>query len=312
MSETAIETVGLTKKFGDFVALDSLSLKVEHKHSIGFLGPNGAGKTTAIKILTYLISPTSGEAFINGVSILDNQKKALSQVGVIVETPEFYPYLTPNETLEYLGRLRGLSSATIKENSKRYLELTKMDEWADKKIGKFSKGMKQRIALAQALLHEPTLLILDEPTSGLDPRGMAEVRDVIRNVIKEGYTVFMASHLLNEVQEVCDRVAMIDRGRLLIHESIENLFKNARIERIDVTCLNEITEQLMAKIQQIHGVSALEHTLKNAFSLSFSGDESTRAKLLTDLQAAGVIITSFKPSGRILENVYMELIKDSR
>lgn len=308
----AIETKGLTKRYGNILALDSLSLKVEKKHAVGFLGPNGAGKTTTIKILTRLIRPTSGEAFINGCSISSRPKEALSTIGAIVESPEFYPYLTPNETLDYLGRLRGLSAKTIKGNAKKVLELTKMDDWANQKIGKFSKGMKQRIALAQALLHEPELLILDEPTSGLDPRGMAEVRDILRNVIKEGYTVFMCSHLLNEVQEVCDRVAMIDHGKLLIYESVDKLFEKARIERIDVTCINKVTQELITRISQIQGVTTVESVLQCGFSLSFSGDAMARAKLLTDLQTAGVVITMFKPAGFALENVYMELIKDSR
>jgi energy-coupling factor transporter ATP-binding protein EcfA2 len=143
------------------------------------------------------------------VDVTKDPKAALAGVGAVVETPEFYPYLTPKETLAYLGELRGMSKEDIDRRSKEVLETVKMTEWADKRIGKFSKGMKQRIAIAQAILHEPPVIILDEPTSGLDPRGMVEVREILMELKKADYTVFMSSHLLNEVQEVCTDVALI-------------------------------------------------------------------------------------------------------
>ena len=171
-----------------------------------------------------------------------------------------------------------MSSAAIKNNSKKILETVKMSEWADKKIGKFSKGMKQRIALAQALLHEPELLILDEPTTGLDPRGMAEVRDVIRSVKKEGYTVFMSSHLLNEVQEVCDRVALIDRGKLLVYESVDVLSSRVSVEKIEVTSLNDITPPVIEKMKVIPGLTTIAITGTNNLALSFSYRERLLAR----------------------------------
>jgi ABC-2 type transport system ATP-binding protein len=310
--EPAIETRALTKKFGSFVALDNLNIRVEKKHAVGFLGPNGAGKTTTIKILTRFIRATSGEAFIDGMSVKKHPKESISNVGTIVETPEFYPYLTPTEMLDYVGRLRGLSSQDIKDNTKRVLETTKMNEWADKKIGKFSKGMKQRVALAQALLHSPELLILDEPTSGLDPRGMAEVRDIILNVKKEGRTIFMSSHLLNEVQEVCDKVAIIDHGKMVVYEDVESLSKKVISEGIEVTCLKEITQALADSFREIPGVKVVELLSPHKFTLGFSNDENEKAKLLNALQAKGIEVTSFKSSGIALENIYLQLIKDSR
>ena len=167
----------LTKDFNGFKAVDDLDLVVKKGSFMGFLGPNGAGKTTTIKILTNLLSASSGSAELNGVDVTKDPKEALANVGAVVETPEFYPYLTPTETLAYMGELRGMTEGDIKTRTREVLEMVKMTEWADKRIGKFSKGMKQRVAIAQAILHEPRLVILDEPTSGLDLRGMFEVRE---------------------------------------------------------------------------------------------------------------------------------------
>ncbi len=171
----------LTKDFNGFKAVDNLDLVVKKSTFMGFLGPNGAGKTTTIKILTDLLSATSGSAELNGFDVTKEPKTALAQIGAVVETPEFYPYLTPNETLAYLGELRGMSKEDIQRRSKEVLETVKMTEWADKRIGKFSKGMKQRVAIAQAILHEPCIIILDEPTSGSrSPRHVRGQGDPLR------------------------------------------------------------------------------------------------------------------------------------
>lgn len=170
-----IELQQLSKSFGPIKAVDDLTLKVEKSTTVGFLGPNGAGKTTTIKILTNLIGATGGRALLNGVDVVSDPKKALAHVGAVVETPEFYPYLTPVETLAYLGRIRGMSSSDIARRTNEVLQQVKMEQWRSTRIGKFSKGMKQRLAIGQALLHEPDILILDEPTSGLDPRDRKSV-----------------------------------------------------------------------------------------------------------------------------------------
>jgi ABC-2 type transport system ATP-binding protein len=195
----AIITENLTKNFGNFTAVNELNLRIEHGVCVGFLGPNGAGKTTTIKILTSMLRATKGNAYIEGVDVATDPKGALSRVGSVVETPEFYPYLTPVETLTYLGKIRGVDSRTLPGRIEQVIEEVRLQNWKDKRIGKFSKGMKQRLAIAQSLLHEPPILILDEPTSGLDPRGMVEVREIIKLLKGAGRTIFMSSHLLFEV-----------------------------------------------------------------------------------------------------------------
>ena len=161
----AIEIECLTKSYQEFIAVDSLSMKIGKNRFVGFLGPNGAGKSTTIKMLTNLTRATSGKAYLNGIDVVADPKRALAEVGAVVETPEFYPYLTPEKSLEYIARMRGMRRDQIPARTKQVLELVKMDAESKKKIGKFSKGMKQRVAIAQALMFEPSIIILDEPTS---------------------------------------------------------------------------------------------------------------------------------------------------
>lgn len=215
---------GLTKYYGKFLALDCLSLKVDENVNIGLLGPNGAGKSTTLKILCGLIRSSSGSAFIQGINVADKPEQALAKIGAIVETPEFYTYLTPEEILSYLGKIRGMKGSYLKQRIKQVIELVRLEQWSRQRIEKFSRGMKQRLGLAQALLHDPPVLILDEPGLGLDPRGVVEFREIIEEVGKEK-TVFFASHQLTEVSQVCEEVAIIDHGKLLAYDSIMELEK---------------------------------------------------------------------------------------
>lgn len=214
----------LSRYYNGFLALDKLSLRVKWNEDVALLGPNGAGKTTTMKILCGLIRPSSGSAHIADIDVVEERERAISNIGAILETPEFYPFLTPEETLHYLGRLRGMSEAEIEEGIKNVLSTVRLEKWGNVKIEKFSRGMKQRLALAQAMLHDPQILILDEPSLGLDPRGMAEFRQILREASKQK-TVFFASHLLSEVSQVCKRVAIIDHGKLRAHDDISKLKK---------------------------------------------------------------------------------------
>ena len=239
-------------------------------------------------------------------------KKALAQIGAVVETPEFYPYLTPVETLAYLGELRGISDKDLKQRTKEVLETVHMTVWADKRIGKFSKGMKQRVAIAQAILHEPSILILDEPTSGLDPRGMFEVREILEELKKQDYTVFMSSHLLNEVQDVCDEVALINKGKLLRNGPVSELTGADKVRRLEIKTIQPMSEEWLGRISNLHDVSELEMAGSNIFVLSLAGGDAAQANLLKELYDLNLGIISFKESGVALENLYMSLIKESR
>jgi len=218
----AIVIDNLSKYYNRFLALDNLCLRIEEKENVGLLGPNGAGKSTTLKILCGLLRPSSGAAYIDGINVVERPEQALSRIGTIVETPEFYPFLTPEETLSYLGKLRGMQGDGLRRRIEEVIRLVRLEEWHTVMIEKFSRGMKQRLALAQALLHDPPVLILDEPALGLDPRGVVEFREIIEGVGKEK-TVFFASHQLVEVAQICKKVAIIDRGRLLAYDDIAQL-----------------------------------------------------------------------------------------
>jgi ABC-2 type transport system ATP-binding protein len=219
----SIEAVDLTKVYGSFTALSHLNLKIEGPKCVGFLGPNGAGKTTTLKMLTDLIRPSSGTALIDGINVHTHKRQALDSVGTVIETPEIYPSLTPREALGMVAELRGVPHSEMKKRIEDVVEEVRMSEWLDKRVGKFSKGMKQRICIASALLNDPSVIILDEPTSGLDPRGMSEVRDIVRSLKNKNRLIFMSSHILSEVADICDEVAMIDHGKLLVYDTLSKV-----------------------------------------------------------------------------------------
>jgi ABC-2 type transport system ATP-binding protein len=308
----AIKTEGLTKQYNGFQALDHLKLTVESGKIVGFLGPNGAGKTTTIKILTGLLRPSEGQAYIWGVDVEKEPEHAMSRVGAVVETPELYPELTPLEILTYVGRLREMSPDAIRDRSKVVLEEVKMSEWADKRTGKFSKGMKQRVGIAQALLNQPDLLILDEPTGGLDPRGMAEVRDVIKALGRSGITVFMSSHLLYEVQETCDSVALINKGKLLMYDDLARISLWRKGGRVEVEALPPIPPEIVERVQAAPGVKSVRGPDGNRIVVELEGGDEERAGLLRQLLGWGLRVRSFKDVEMPLESLYLELVKESR
>jgi ABC-2 type transport system ATP-binding protein len=308
VAKEALVAQGLTKFYGPIKALDNVSLKVGQGESVGLLGPNGAGKTTTMKIFCNIIRPNSGAAFINGFDAIKESSKAMRNVGVMVEVCEFYPFLTPVESLSYLGRLRGMKKSELPESIKRVLGIAKLQEWTNVRVGKFSKGMKQRLAIAQTLLHDPPILILDEPSLGLDPRGMADVRSLIKELKREK-TVFMASHLLFEVSETCDKVALIDRGKLLAFDSIDKLESVFASERIQVEVLKPLDLGQVESIESIQGVRKVTASGTLVF-VDFKGDKETQATILEGIVERGIKVTSFRPALGSLEEVYMRVVKE--
>ncbi len=315
LSTPSIEAKNLSKHYGSFAALSNLNLKIEGSKCVGFLCPNGAGKTTTLKIFTDMIRASEGRALINGVDVHLNKKKALASTGALIESPEIYPALTPREALSMVADIRGLPRADARRKIEEIVAEVKMSEWLDKKVGKFSKGMKQRINIAAALLSDPEVIMLDEPTTGLDPRGQAEVRDIVKDLKKKNRLVFMSSHLLNEVQEICDEVAMIDHGKLIVYDSLSNVttrFSNDGSNTVEIELSRDIDEQnVNMNIASLTGISSVERIDSRKVRIHFSGGIQNQERLLQDLAAMKIGMISFRPSASALEDTYLNLIKDT-
>jgi ABC-2 type transport system ATP-binding protein len=315
MNGPSIVAENLTKRYGSFTALSNLNLKIEGSKCVGFLGPNGAGKTTTLKIFTDMIRASEGRALINGVDVHLNKKKAMASTGALIESPEIYPALTPREALSMVAEIRGLPRAEAKKKIEETVAEVKMNEWLDKKVGKFSKGMKQRINIAAALLSEPEVIMLDEPTTGLDPRGQAEVRDIVKDLKKKNRLVFMSSHLLNEVQEICDEVAMIDHGKLIVYDTLSNVttrFSGDGSSTVEIELSRDIDDQSVNRnIGLLVSVSSVEKIDPKKIRVHFSGGIQSQERLLQDLATMKIGMISFRPSASALEDTYLSLIKDT-
>lgn len=312
MSGNPIEIVSLRKQFKDFVAVDDLTFNVKKNSFTGFLGPNGAGKSTTLKILTHLINASSGNAYINGIDVTVDAKNALMGVGTVVETPEFYGYLTPRQTFQYMGAIYGMSKESIAAQTEEILADVKMSEWIDKKLGTFSKGMRQRVSLGIALLNDPTVIVLDEPTSGLDPRGMAETRQILKNLRNKNnnLTILMSSHMLHEVTDLCDRITMINHGALLMEGTMEEVLGANNARNISVKIVGGPTEEAantIAKLQNVNSAQVSGSVIK----VGFNGGDEDQMQLLKEITDLGIKVFSFNEEDA-LESIYLNMIKESR
>ena len=254
-----LEVNNLTKSFGLRKAVNNLSLQIPDGSVYGFLGPNGSGKSTTIRIMTALISPDAGEVFINGKSIQKNGNKALSDVGALIERADFHKHLSAKTNLKMLARMDGTDFSNIQ----KVLDRTGLGDRANDKVKTYSQGMKQRLGIAQALMGNPKLLILDEPTNGLDPEGMKEIRDLVGELSSEGITVFISSHLLDEVQKICSHIAMINSGKLITAGKIEDLLKNSEILMTEIHVdQTEKSINLLSEYKWIHRCDVREGVLR--------------------------------------------------
>lgn len=311
MTDDPIRFESLRKEFKNFTAVDGLTLSIKRNSFTGLLGPNGAGKSTSLKILTHLIDPTSGCAYLNGYDVTREPKKALQNVGTVIETPEFYGYLTPRETFRYIGEIIGMSSESVVSETDRILDLVRMTDWEDKKLGTFSKGMRQRIALGQALLGDPEVIILDEPTSGLDPRGMAEMREILRNLRNStsNLTIVMSSHILHEVEDLCDRVAMINHGKLLIDDEIGAVTSATGVINMVLRIEGTPNDETVSKVASIPSVISAERH-GNEIMLSLDTGKGRRSDLFKEIAALDIGAYDLS-EGDNLESRYLGLIKES-
>lgn len=300
-----IETHELTRKFGNITAIENLNLTVEKGEVLGFLGPNGAGKTTTIRMLSGIIKPTSGYAIVAGIRTDESVEKLHEVIGLLTESPGFYNRLSAYRNLEYFaGFYEGLDTPAQLE---KYLKTMGLWERRQDPVGTYSKGMKQRLALARALLSEPKVLFLDEPTAGLDPESSEEVRSLIKKLSKEGRTIFLSTHNLTEAEQLCQRIAIF-RTRLLAMDTPQNLRRQMFHRRV-VIRLESITESILEGIRKLSAVKSLQQE-DNRLNIELADTEKELPGLVQSIVQSGGRILEVTEERHSLEEIYLSLVRE--
>ncbi len=297
----------LTKDYGARRALHGLTFEAQQGEVVGFLGPNGAGKTTTMRILTSYMPPTSGEATVAGYDVVNESLEVRKRVGYLPETVPLYTDMVVFDYLKFMADLRHIPE--VDERVGEALEMVGMVDRANGYIGNLSKGMRQRIGLAQALLHRPEVLILDEPTIGLDPGQVVEVRNLIREIGKER-TVLLSTHILSEAQQICDRVLIINKGKIVVEDTPENL--QARLvgaERVILRVRGE-TDELASRIGKIKGVQQLQANPDGSLEFQFLPAQDVRPVVAKTVIESGYDLLEMRPIGLSLEEIFLELTKE--
>jgi ABC-2 type transport system ATP-binding protein len=305
--ETAIETVNLTKRYGSLTAVNKLNLKVEKNTIHGFLGPNGAGKTTTIKVLVGLLKPDEGTMRVLGQEVRGDRADVRLRIGYMPELPKFPKHLKGWDLLDIYGRMYGMNRQDREEQIPKLLEIVGLKGREKDFIGKYSKGMQQRLGIAQSLLNEPELVILDEPSLGLDPVGMVEVRELVKGIAKEGVTVFLSSHLLFEVEQICSHVTIIHRGVSLVSDTLQNVsskFSGPTVLQVEVVKLSDAITQRVKGLPFVSNVSEDGNTLM----IELNTRDDVRSQISQEITNSGGIIVSMSLKGPTLEEVFMQLV----
>jgi ABC-2 type transport system ATP-binding protein len=303
-----IRATGLTKDYGSRRAIENLTFEAKQGEVVGFLGPNGAGKTTTMRILTGYMPPTYGSAQVAGFDIISESIEVRRRVGYLPETVPLYPDMTVFEYLKFMADLRHLPNA--EDMVDETLEMVQMVKRADGYISNLSKGMRQRIGLAQALLHKPEVLILDEPTIGLDPAQVVEFRNIVRDVGKER-TVLLSTHILSEAQQLCDRVLIINKGRIVAEDTPENL--QARLvgaEHVVLRIKGE-ADELLPIVAKIDGVQNAKLQPDGMVEFQFAPGTDVRPAVARATIKAGFDLLEFRPVGLSLEEIFLQLTQDT-
>jgi len=302
---TAVEIRGLTKRYGDAMALDGVDITVEEGSIFGFLGPNGAGKTTTLRIMTGLARPTSGTVRILGTDAADADNDVRSRIGFLPDVPGFYEWMNAEEFLRFAARLFGLPKGVEDERVRVLLDLAGLTD-VKTLIGGYSRGMKQRLGVAQALVNAPKLLMLDEPTSALDPMGRKEVLDMLVS-LRGRTTVFFSTHILADVERVCDTVAILDHGHVVVEAPIGELKSRYGASKVDV----EVTEGADALAEQLRvrpWVTALERGGNGTIEMTVSDDLAAQREIPAMVAAAGIGLKRLEAGEMGLEEVFVELV----
>ncbi len=305
-----IEARGLTKYYGDFPAIEDVSFTAEPGEVIGFLGPNGAGKTTTMRIITGFTPPTAGTAIVAGHDVQEEPLAARAAIGYLPETVPLYTDMTVREYLHYMGELRGMRKARIRSRVDDVFGLCRLEEYTDSLISKLSKGYRQRVGIAQAILHEPPVLVLDEPTIGIDPRQVVETRQIIRGLGGD-HTVILSTHILPEVSMVCDRILIIHEGRIVVMDTAEQL--SARLGGVsrvvmDVRGPRDQIQKALAQVEGVVDVSLSDAGGRQQFVIECSANQGDlRVELAKQVAENGWGLVEMRAMGLSLEEIFLRL-----
>jgi ABC-2 type transport system ATP-binding protein len=303
-----IQVTGLIKDYGARRALDSISFHANQGEIVGFLGPNGAGKTTTMRILTGYMPPTDGQVTVAGYDVVDESLEVRRRVGYLPETVPLYTDMTALEYLKFMAELRHIPDS--EERAYETLESVNLQDRANSYIGTFSKGMRQRVGLAQALIHRPEVLILDEPTIGLDPTQVVEIREVIREIGKDR-TVLFSTHILSEAQQICDRVLIINKGKIVAEDTPENLQSRLAGTQKVILRVRGDADGLLAAVKKVKGTRNVESVNMDAVEFEFSAGQDIRPQVAKAVVQTGYELIEMHTSGMSLEEIFLELTQNA-
>jgi ABC-2 type transport system ATP-binding protein len=310
-----IEVQHLTKRYGRVTAVDDISFRVERGEILGFLGPNGAGKTTTMRILTGYMPATEGRAMVGGFDLFDKPIEAKRRIGYLPETPPLYPDMSVREYLDFVARIKGVSSKERRERVDTTMKRTHVADMADRQCGKLSKGYKQRVGLAQALIHNPEILILDEPTAGLDPKQIIETRELIRGLAGD-HTIVLSTHILPEVSQTCQRVVIINKGRVVAVDTPDNLtarLRGAETMYVQVDAGGSDAGEALATIPGVTRVVASE-TRGTLVGYEVESDRGTdiRREIARIIVNRGWGLLELRPMRMSLEEIFLQVTTEER
>ncbi len=310
-----IKVEGLTKRYARTVAVDNISFEVEKGQIVGFLGPNGAGKTTTMRVLTCFLPPTEGSANVAGFDVLEQPLEVKKRIGYLPETPPVYPEMETEEYLRFVGRLKGIGKAAIGRRVDEVMERCAVMDVRKKLIGKLSKGYRQRVGLAQAIIHNPDVLVLDEPTAGLDPKQIIETRELIKALSGE-HTIILSTHILSEVEHSCERVIIINKGRLVATDSVSNLTNRLRGSEsvaleVEASDGRPNPSEVQGRLEQVSGVSrvVMKETKDSrlVFEVESLQGRHIRADLARTVVNSGWNLNELRAVGFSLEDIFLQL-----
>lgn len=307
-----IEVKNVTKKYGKFVAVDDISFEIKEGEIVGLLGPNGAGKSTTMNMLTGFIEQTEGEIIIDGYDMLKKPKKAKKEIGYMPEGVPLYADLTVKEFVKYMAEIKGIDKKVRKEKVEKIIEETGLKEVENKLTRNLSRGYKQRVSMAGALVGEPKILILDEPTVGLDPKQITEIRKLIKK-LGETHTVILSSHILSEVSQICNKVIIINKGKIVAIDTPENLERKVSSNNsiyVTVEDTENKMEQVKDKISEIQDIKLIKNNEDGTkqYEITAKGEEDLRKVLFSELAKENITIFEMKKVDSSLEDAFMKLI----